>query len=95
MRANKTTLVITTDHGRGNKNEEDWKHHGSKMPEADEIWFAFLDLDTPALGEVKTEQQLYQNKVAKTISSFLGLDYANEPKPGESISTAIKKPYKL
>ena len=88
----KTTLVITTDHGRGNKNEEDWKHHGSKMPEADQIWFAFLGPDTPALGEVKTEQQLYQNQVAKTISTFLSLEYSNQPKPGEPILSAIKKP---
>lgn len=66
----KTTLVITTDHGRGNNRDEDWKHHGSKMPEADQIWFAFLGPDTPALGEVKAEQQLYQNQVAKPLVLF-------------------------
>lgn len=88
----KTTLIITTDHGRGNKNEEDWKHHGSKMPEADQIWFAFLGPDTPALGEVKTEQQLYQSQIAKTASAFLGIDYANQPMPGKTIETTFKKP---
>jgi Type I phosphodiesterase / nucleotide pyrophosphatase len=87
----KTTIVITTDHGRGEKNPEDWKHHGSKMPNADEIWFAFLGPDTPALGEVKATQQVYQNQVASTLSALLGIDYKNEPKPGEIISTVIKK----
>lgn len=88
----KTTLIITTDHGRGNKTEDDWKHHGSKMPEADQIWFAFLGPDTPELGEVNAQQQLYQNQVAKTITTFLSLEYINQPKPGEPILSAIIKP---
>jgi hypothetical protein len=87
---NKTTLIITADHGRGNKNIEDWRHHGKKMPECDQIWFAFLGPDTPALGEIKTEQQLYQNQIAKTLAKYLGLEYVNDPPPGASISTAIK-----
>ncbi len=88
---NKTTLIVTTDHGRGNKNEEDWRHHGSKVPEADQIWFAFLGPDTPAIGEMKGESQLYQNQVAKTLAACLGVDYNNEPKQGAVITTAIAK----
>ncbi|MEY4930774.1 MAG: hypothetical protein RI909_1498 [Bacteroidota bacterium] len=87
----KTTLIITTDHGRGEKNPEDWKHHGAKMPNADEIWFAFLGPDTPALGEMKVNQQFHQNQIASTLSALLGVEYKNEPKPGEIISTVIKK----
>lgn len=87
----KTTLIITTDHGRGEKDPEDWKHHGSKMPNADEIWFAFLGPDTPASGEIKTNQQLYQNQVASTLSALLGIGYTNDPKPGEVISSVVKK----
>jgi hypothetical protein len=87
----KTTVIITTDHGRGEKNPDDWKHHGIKMPKADEIWFAFLGPDTPPLGEVKVNQQLYQSQVATTLSALLGLEYHNEPKPGAIISTVIKK----
>ncbi len=44
----KTTLIITTDHGRGNKTDEDWEHHGAKMPECDQIWLAILGPDTPS-----------------------------------------------
>ena len=86
----KTTLIITADHGRGNKNPEDWRHHGKKMPECDQIWFAFLGPDTSASGEIKTEQQLYQNQIAKTLAKFLGVEYVNEPKPSEIITSAIK-----
>jgi len=82
----KTTLMITADHGRGNKNEEDWRHHGSKMPDADQIWIAILGPDTPALGEMKKEQQLYQNQVAKTLAAFLGFDYVVE---GKKVGDAI------
>ena len=85
----KTTIIITTDHGRGNKTDEDWKHHGSKMPECDQIWFAFLGPDTKAGGEMKDNEQLYQNQVAKTLASLLGLKYVNEPNPGEVILKAV------
>jgi membrane-anchored protein YejM (alkaline phosphatase superfamily) len=88
---NKTTVIITTDHGRGKVNDEDWKHHGAKMPFADEIWFAFLGPDTPALGEIKSEQQLFQNQVAKSLAAFLGVDYKNEKQVGGIVSTAFTK----
>jgi hypothetical protein len=87
----KTTLIITTDHGRGDTNPDDWRHHGSKMQHADQIWFAFLGPDTPALGEVKTNQQLYQSQVASTLSALLGIEYTNDSKPGDIISSVIKK----
>lgn len=85
----KTTLIITADHGRGNKDIADWRHHGKKMPECDQIWFAFLGPDTKAYGEMKNAEQLYQNQVAKTLASLLGLKYVNEPSPGEVILRAV------
>ncbi len=87
----KTTLIITTDHGRGNINEDDWKHHGAKMHNADEIWFAFIGPDTPPLGEIKNSNQLYQNQIACTLSTLLGLEYKGEQKAGDIISSVIKK----
>jgi hypothetical protein len=87
---NKTTLIVTTDHGRGHNSIDDWRHHGKKMPDADQIWFAFLGPDTKALGEIKTEQQLYQNQIAKTLASFLNLKYSNTPLPGDVVSKVIE-----
>jgi hypothetical protein len=72
----KTTLIISVDHGRGT-NAEDWKHHGQKISEASQIWMAVLGPDSKPLGEVKGERQLYQNQIAKTIAAFLGLNYTN------------------
>ena len=88
---NKTTLIITTDHGRGKVNDEDWKHHGAKMPYADEIWLAFLGPDTPSTGEMKGEQQLYQNQIAKTLATLLKLGYSSNKPIGEVISTVFAK----
>jgi hypothetical protein len=82
-----TTILITTDHGRGTDKKEDWKHHGEKMPRADEIWMAVIGPDSPPLGEVKSNGQLYQNQVAKTMADLLGLNYTNDTPPGAIISS--------
>lgn len=87
---NKTTIIVTCDHGRG-ADAEGWKHHGQKVPEASQIWFAFLGPDTPAGGEMKNTPPLYQNQIAQTIAALLGLDYTNEAKPGEAIASATRK----
>lgn len=87
----KTTIIITTDHGRGSVNKADWRDHGIKMPNADQIWIAVIGPDTPATGEVKAPGQLYQNQVAKTLASLLGLDYQNTPLPGGAIPEVLGK----
>jgi len=71
----KTTLIITTDHGRGQHDESAWRHHGIKVPEADQIWMAVIGPDASALGELKNDGQLYQNQVAKTIAELLGVKF--------------------
>jgi Type I phosphodiesterase / nucleotide pyrophosphatase len=81
----KTTIIITTDHGRGSVKAEDWRHHGIEMPNADQIWIAAIGPDTKPVGEAKSAGQLYQNQVAKTVSALLGLDYTNQPAPGGAI----------
>lgn len=87
----KTTFIITTDHGRGTLPIENWKHHGANIRESDQIWIAVLGPDTPALGEVLTSSQLYQNQVAKTAATLLGLDYKNTKEVGAVITSALKK----
>jgi hypothetical protein len=84
----KTTVVITVDHGRGTS-AETWKDHGQKIAEADQIWMAVLGPDTNAAGEVKGDQQLYQNQVAKTLAAFLGLSYKPEFTSGEVVKSMI------
>lgn len=71
----KTTFIITTDHGRGTIPIESWRSHGNKINGADQIWIAIMGPDTPALGEVKSPGQLYQNQIAKTAAALLGVEY--------------------
>ncbi len=69
----RTTFLITTDHGRGEMKE--WTGHGSDVDGAREIWFAVIGPDTPARGEIRGGDPLYQNQAAATAAAFLGVDY--------------------
>jgi hypothetical protein len=84
----KTSLLITCDHGRGSTTE-DWKHHGEKFPESDQIWFAVIGPDTPALGEIREPMQLYQNQFAKTLAGFLGLKFDAQENAGEPVGKVL------
>jgi len=86
---NKTTIIITCDHGRGG-DAENWKHHGQKIADADQIWFAVLGPDTQAVGEMKGESQHYQSQIAKTVATFLGLDYKGEGRIGDTVASMLK-----
>ncbi len=87
----KTTFLITTDHGRGDTDKAAWKSHGQAHPASEAVWIAALGPDTKALGEVKKEQQFYQNQLAKTAAALLGYDYAPEKKAGELLTDMIRK----
>jgi hypothetical protein len=86
----KTTMIITCDHGRGN-NAEDWKHHGIKIADADQIWMAVIGPDTPAKGEIKGECQYYQNQVAQTMAAFLGLQFKSDKPVGQAMYSMLGK----
>jgi hypothetical protein len=86
----KTTIILTTDHGRGNRIKSQWTSHGQKVADCYEIWFGIIGPDTPALGEVKTPAQLFQNQLAKTLAALMGYDFQN----GQSIGTVIKSTMK-
>lgn len=85
----KTTFIITTDHGRGTVPLETWQHHGTDIDGADEIWLAAIGPDTPALGEISNTDPIYQTQIAKTVACFLGLDYRNKKPAGEVIEALI------
>lgn len=75
-----TTLLITTDHGRGDEIKKEWTSHGAKIKGADEIWFAVLGASILPEGEMKGNEQLYQAQLAQTISKLLNLHFtANQP----------------
>jgi membrane-anchored protein YejM (alkaline phosphatase superfamily) len=85
---NKTTLVITTDHGRGNT-KKSWRNHGMLVGEADETWFMVLGPDTEPLGEIKQAAQYYTDQLASTLAAFLGLQYMPNRTPGEIVQAVV------
>src|SRR6185295_16158580 len=72
---NKTAILVTVDHGRGNAVKEKWTSHNSKIADSHEIWFAVLGAGIPERGEAKNPMQLYQKQFAQTIASLLGFDF--------------------
>lgn len=88
-----TTLFIATDHGRGDnsiKESENWTHHNSKVPEADQVWFAVMGPYTKALGEMKNGQ-VYQYQFAKTMAALLGIVFISPNPVGEVIEAVISR----
>ena len=81
-----TTLIVTTDHGRG-AGAQSWTSHGEKIPESGEMWLAVLGPDTPPLGERKQCAPVWQAQTAATLAAFLGEDYrAAVPAAAEAIA---------
>ena len=58
----KTTLLVTCDHGRGDKIKEEWTSHGQKIKDAGQIWIAAIGPDTPPAYR-KNCITVYQNKL--------------------------------
>lgn len=78
--ANKTTLIITTDHGRGQAKGGGWKDHGSEVTGADQIWIVAVGPSIPALGESAKKDQLFQGQIAATIAKLVGKEFkTNHP----------------
>jgi hypothetical protein len=86
----KTTLLITTDHGRG-KSPRGWKRHAILFSGSAQIWLAVLGPDTPPLGEMKNFARLKQQQIAQTIASLLEFPYSNVQPTGEPITSAYSK----
>lgn len=90
--AGKTTLIISTDHGRGEP-PVGWKSHGADIPGSEYIWIMALGPDTPALGERTKTPRLGQNQIAATIAALLGEDYpAAVPQAGAPVTEIYTPP---
>lgn len=68
-----TTLIITTDHGRG-RGARDWTDHGPDVAGAQDIWVAIAGAGVRARGEWHDVPLLWQGQVAATIAGAFGLN---------------------
>jgi hypothetical protein len=82
-----TTLIVTTDHGRG-RMPADWAEHDAGIQGCQDIFIAILGPETPAVGEAKDFPDVTQSDIAATMLQYLGLDWrkfnadAGPPVPG-------------
>ncbi|MEO8852455.1 MAG: hypothetical protein ABI359_01665 [Ginsengibacter sp.] len=83
-----TTLMIFPDHGQGIGDE--WTSHGSSIPRANETYLMVMGPDTPALGEVKTQEQIYQNQFAQTIANFLDFHFTTNHPVAAPVKSVMK-----
>ena len=76
----KTALLITTDHGRGDSVKSEWTSHSAQIRGAHEMWIAAIGPGLKANGEMSAPGQFYQQQVAQTVAGWLGLRFsANHP----------------
>lgn len=71
----KTTLLVTSDHGRGGT-LKDWNSHGGDVEGAEFIWMAAMGPDTPAAGEISAGEEYFQRDIAATLLELAGIDHA-------------------
>jgi hypothetical protein len=67
-----TTLLITTDHGRG-ATIKDWANHGKDVPAAEDTWIAVLGPAVPAQG-VRKNIVVTTAQIAATVAAVVGED---------------------
>lgn len=70
----RTTLIVTTDHGRG-RTPADWAEHDFGIEGSQDIFIAVIGPDTPATGEAEDVADVHQGDIAATILQHLGLDW--------------------
>jgi hypothetical protein len=84
----KTSLVVTTDHGRGST-KLDWTDHGKDVEGAEYMWIAVMGPRTPATG-VREGVEATQGQVAATVAALVGEDFvAASPKSAPPLAGAV------
>jgi hypothetical protein len=66
----RTTFLITTDHGRGNK-KTNWANHGFFTSGSSQTWYALLGHTIVPNGEMKVKTQVYQKELNSLILEIL------------------------
>lgn len=68
--AGRTTFLITTDHGRGSKNNN-WNKHGFFVSGSSQTWYAIMGPSVVPNGEMKSSNQVYQKQLHSLIKEIL------------------------
>jgi hypothetical protein len=87
-----TTLIISTDHGRGGGLKE-WRDHGVDQKGSDSIWIAVIGPDTKPLGERQASEAVTQSQIAATIAALAGENFqSSNPKAAPPLRDVLGAP---
>jgi hypothetical protein len=82
----KTSLLITTDHGRG-AGADGWRHHGDKYASSANTWMAFIAPSMSQRGEWRDHAPIETRQVAATLLGWMGVDWRTlTPQPAPPIT---------
>lgn len=82
---NKTVMLVTVDHGRGDEVKKEWTSHNSSIKGSDQTWFALIGPGVPGKGELRTSGQIYQDQLAKTLARLLGFEFVADHPVGKPV----------
>jgi len=74
----KTTILITTDHGRGDIIKTQWTSHGQKIFDSHQIWYAMIGAGVEPVGEIKSNEQVYQKDLIHILSKISNLNFISK-----------------
>jgi hypothetical protein len=74
--AGKTSLLVTTDHGRG-QTKKDWTDHGKDVEGAEFVWIGAMGPGVEPLG-VRENTEATQSQIAATMAALVGETYRGE-----------------
>lgn len=80
----KTTFIITTDHGRGDSYEhpEEWREHGHNIKGSDETWMIAFGNLVQMNGEMEDGEPVWNRQIAYVIAKIFGIPFiTREQKP--------------
>jgi hypothetical protein len=80
-----TVLFVTVDHGRGDRQKEQWTGHGQSVSDSHETWFAIIGPGIRPGGEMNAASQIYAKQFAQTIASLLGTTFVADHPVGPRI----------
>jgi hypothetical protein len=81
----RTSLLITTDHGRG-PSPDTWRSHGKDVAGAGETWMAFISPAMSRRGEWRDHPPLAASQAAATLIRWMGLDWTRfDPAAGPPV----------
>ena len=82
----RTHILLTTDHGRGDS-AKDWRDHGARVADAENVWIAFVSPHMPQRGEWRNHVPLSTSQIAATLAKWAGVDLASiRPTAGAAIA---------